>query len=96
VVYFGICEPAQAQKEQTESEASGGTALCGLRRFHLVHDLLGGAAPTASSADANSPVSIASISRKYLFKWLGKLQLRDTGVTISLLRAHRGENPREP
>jgi hypothetical protein len=38
-------------------------ALCGLRRFYLVHD---GAAPTASSADANSPVSIAIISRKYL------------------------------
>ena len=52
--------------KRTDGQRARDLALCGLRRFYLVHDPRGGAAPTASSADANSPVSIASISRKYL------------------------------
>ena len=56
-----------------------------------VRDQRGGGAPTASSAEGNSPVSIASISRKYL--WFGKPQLRDSGVTIALCH-HIAEKPK--
>ena len=58
-----------------------------------VRDQRGGGAPTASSAEGNSPVSIASISRKYL--WFGKPQLRDSGVTVRSAIISR-KNPREP
>jgi hypothetical protein len=57
--------------------------LCVFSPLCIVRDQRGGVALTASSADGNSPVSIAH--KQKISKWIGKSQLRDSGATIALL-----------
>jgi hypothetical protein len=62
-LYFGICEPSQAQKDKRRAgrQEKRNAVLCGFRPLCLVRDQRCGAALTASWVDGDSPVSKPSL-----------------------------------